>query len=93
MRFALLTVFILAMVLTGAAFGSQDEQGEELVTSVCNQCHSFNRICRHLGHDLDFWYSTVGRMISNGAPIDQEQREIIAGYLADLEPGSEPVCY
>lgn len=66
--------------------------GEELVVAVCNECHTFERVCDKLGADKEKWAGTVRRMDMYGAPLSDAQAATVSQYLADLAPGSRPVC-
>ncbi|MFW6323752.1 MAG: hypothetical protein ACOC0U_01695 [Desulfovibrionales bacterium] len=87
----ILFVVCLVCVLSLPVIAAEN-QGEKIVGDVCNTCHTYTRICANLGEDKDFWHATVSRMMTNGAPIEAEDIEPTAEYLAGLEPGSEPVC-
>lgn len=56
-------------------------EGKSLFEIKCSLCHSLNRPASK-SKSYDGWLSTVHRMIGNGAPLTDEEAEIIAAYLA-----------
>lgn len=57
------------------------EEAKSLFEVKCSLCHSLNRPASKK-KSYDGWLSTVHRMKSNGAPLTDEEAEIIAAYLA-----------
>jgi len=56
--------------------------GRAAVIAACGDCHGLVAILdKHLPYDA--WYSIIGDMMLNGASVPPEDREAIAGYLAD----------
>jgi hypothetical protein len=89
-----------ALFLLAAGFSScakpqaQAESGpSDLVTTACTACHTPERICDALGKkDKDAWNTTVSRMVDKGANVPKENIPELVEYLANLKPGSPPVC-
>lgn len=55
---------------------------KELFETKCSLCHSLDDP-RSVRRSYDGWLSTVRRMIGNGAPLTDEEAEVVAGYLAE----------
>jgi uncharacterized protein (DUF2141 family) len=81
-----LASFVALVAVAGAA------NGKDVVESTCDDCHSYDRICRNLGKPEGFWKMTTDRMIVNGAPMSKAEADSAAVYLAGLAPGSKTVC-
>lgn len=83
-------------LLAAAPAVAQEEKakrsGQEIVTTVCSDCHSPVRICYNLDKGKGFWEATTRRMVSNGAPMTSGEVDVVAGYLSGLEQGSPLVC-
>ena len=63
-----------------ANFGEKD-RGRELVESICSVCHEWQRVeGRHLSKDE--WAGTIKGMIFEGAPVTDEEFELMVNYLA-----------
>jgi cytochrome c1 len=75
----LLPVVAISAVMTVAA-GSQD-RGRELVEDVCTYCHNLDRL---RGKELsrEEWRGLTKGMISEGAPVTDEELSMILDYLA-----------
>ena len=57
------------------------ESGEELVSQQCSACHGLSRV-QEADKSLEQWDSTVQRMISYGAGISGEEKQVVVEYLA-----------
>jgi len=56
--------------------------GDALVSERCTVCHSRERI-DNADKDEAGWTATVDRMISNGAELNEEEREAVIAYLVE----------
>jgi hypothetical protein len=56
---------------------------EDLINERCTVCHTTDRIYK-AGFDREQWEKTVDRMISKGAELNEEERDSIIEYLANL---------
>lgn len=64
-----------------------------VVMTACSRCHDTGRICEALGKkDRDAWGVTVDRMVAKGAAVSRDSVPEVVEYLANLKPGSAPVC-
>ncbi len=71
----------------------QQVDPQSTVMTKCTACHTTRRICDNLGEkDREEWIRTVSEMVSKGADVAEQDIPVVAEYLANLEPGSEPVC-
>ena len=63
--------------------GINTAEAKFLYETKCSSCHSLDRPAskRKSHHE---WLSTVHRMIGNGAPVTDEEAEVIATYLAQM---------
>ncbi len=70
----------------GALNAEDVTAAEQLVATRCTLCHTRDRIDEEIeeGQGARFWEMTTKRMISNGAPINEEERALIAAYLTML---------
>ncbi len=72
--------------------GGQGDPGS-LVMKACTKCHNTKRICTNLGNkSAEQWDITITRMMGKGVPLEEAQKQTLRDYLADLAPGSAPVC-
>jgi competence protein ComEA len=55
--------------------------GKKLVGEICSFCHSAARIKDH-AYTRDEWSSVIKGMISEGAPVTDEEFSLILDYLA-----------
>lgn len=89
---AIVMLFAGVLVLCDVEARQQDEPQATVMTE-CTACHSTRRICDNLGEkDREEWTRTVSEMVSKGADVAEQDIPAVAEYLANLEPGSEPVC-
>ena len=61
-------------------FGQKD-RGKELVEGICTQCHELARV-KAQQFTKDEWENTIRGMISEGAPVTDEEFSMIVNYLA-----------
>ena len=57
-----------------------EDEGKELVTSLCVGCHSLGTVLS-AGKVEEGWRETINNMISRGAQIFDDESEIIVNYL------------
>jgi competence protein ComEA len=79
----------LAVVFASAVFaaspsladGPQNDRGRELFEDVCVYCHALSKVS---GHHLnrEEWKDLTKGMISEGAPVTDEEFSLILDYLA-----------
>jgi hypothetical protein len=73
----------LAIAATARNEGSQraKDRGRELVEDVCTYCHNLDRL---RGQELsrEEWRGLTKGMISEGAPVTDEELSMILDYLA-----------
>ncbi len=67
----------------GAAMdgGAQPVEPRTLIAQRCANCHGLERV-KEARHDEAGWRSTVQRMRSKGAQVDEIQQAAIAAFLA-----------
>jgi cytochrome c5 len=60
---------------------TRDAKGKKLVEDICTLCHEWQRI---KGHELtkEQWSGVIKGMISEGAPVTDEEFDLIVEYLA-----------
>jgi hypothetical protein len=77
-RRILVPVVAISAVVTGAA--QPRDRGRELVEDVCTYCHNLDRL---RGKELsrDEWRGLTKGMISEGAPVTDEEYSMILDYL------------
>src|SRR5262249_36589183 len=65
-------------------------KGRDIVVRVCQQCHGLEQVVSSRRSPED-WKSLVNEMISNGAPLTDDEAKVVAEYLAKSFPeGSSP---
>jgi len=75
-------VAIMAGLVAGAgAAEKKKDQGRELFEDVCSYCHSLHKVD---GKELskEEWSGLIKGMISEGAPVTDEEFSLIVDYLA-----------
>jgi hypothetical protein len=81
----LMKVAAITAVLGVAAFArneaSSKDRGRELVEDVCTYCHNLNRL-RGQQLSREEWRGLTKGMISEGAPVTDEELSEILDYLA-----------
>lgn len=82
-------VQVTAMLIAGAASfaagpnkkSSKTDRGRELVLDVCTYCHELERVTsQRLSREK--WRDLIKGMISEGAPVTDEEFSMIVEYLA-----------
>jgi hypothetical protein len=75
----LLPVLAISAVITVAA--QPKDRGRELVEDVCTYCHNLDRL---RGKELsrEEWRGLTKGMISEGAPVTDDELSMILDYLA-----------
>jgi hypothetical protein len=80
-RESLLGLTLLVMANARAANPLPDGPGRKLVGEICGFCHSAARIKDH-AYTREEWSSVIKGMISEGAPVTDEEFSLILDYLA-----------
>lgn len=70
----------LAIAAAGRSESSPKDRGRELVENVCTYCHNLDRL---RGKELsrEEWRGLIKGMISEGAPVTDEELSTILDYL------------
>ncbi|HUA21753.1 MAG TPA: hypothetical protein VMU80_26215 [Bryobacteraceae bacterium] len=73
-------VAMLALGTAGRTQSPAKDRGRELVEDVCTYCHNLDRL---RGQELsrDEWRGLIKGMISEGAPVTDEEFSLILDYL------------
>jgi hypothetical protein len=77
------TIFVVWAVAQALACESQtrDERARQLVVDVCTTCHDFARVkAQQLNKEQ--WTGLIKGMLSEGAPVTDEEMDLITTYLA-----------
>jgi competence protein ComEA len=71
----------VAITIVMAVTGQSKDRGRELVEDVCTYCHNLDRL---RGKELsrEEWRGLTNGMISEGAPVTDEEYSMILDYLA-----------
>jgi len=59
--------------------------GDTLLDARCTKCHGLDRVT-NASKTMDEWRTTVERMISKGADVIEDEKEILIQYLAETYP-------
>jgi hypothetical protein len=82
-----LSGFLLAGVLTpmtALGQGAEPDRGMQLAVQACTYCHAFSNITDpHKPLNAEEWEFYFYEMVSRGAPIYEEDLEIVKQYLID----------
>lgn len=77
--------YLLRYIFPGAGSPAADSglDGDALINARCTVCHTRERIDlkQSNGADRDAWVTTVDRMISYGAQLDEAEREAVLNFL------------
>jgi competence ComEA-like helix-hairpin-helix protein len=94
-RVGMFTLVLMSLSLTGTISGAgtmsaraqdlPEGKGKEIVADVCAQCHGLRQVVDSKLSPED-WKDTVGRMVSNGAPLADEDVQVVIDYLAKNFP-------
>jgi hypothetical protein len=86
----LLPVAVFTAVMTVTP--QPKDRGRELVEDVCTYCHNLDRL-RGKGFSREEWRGLIKGMISEGAPVTDEEFSTILDYLVKhygRKPSLEP---
>ena len=77
-------MLIMAWLVAGAAAADKTDKkdkGRELFEDICSYCHNLHKVD---GHQLskEEWAGLIKGMISEGAPVTDEEFSMIVDYLA-----------
>ena len=78
------TVAVLAAAVLAAGSDkkvSKTDRGRELVLDVCTYCHELERVTRQR-LTKEQWSDVIKGMVSEGAPVTDEEFSLIVEYLA-----------
>jgi cytochrome c5 len=65
--------------------GQPSDEGAAILEARCSVCHSADRV-ESKRTDRDGWDKLVTRMISNGANLSSEEKNILIDYLSRTYP-------
>ena len=57
------------------------DPGKKLVEDICSFCHGLTRL-KGQAHSRDEWSNVIKGMVSEGAPVTDEEFSLILDYLA-----------
>jgi competence protein ComEA len=70
----------LALLASGTSGSPNTDRGRELVEDVCTYCHDLDRL-RGKQLSREEWRGLIKGMISEGAPVTDEEFSMILDYL------------
>jgi hypothetical protein len=72
---------VVALTAAAAVEARSEDRGRELVENVCTYCHNLDRL---RGKELsrEEWRGLTKGMISEGAPVTDNELSMILDYLA-----------
>jgi len=72
--------FTAALTMASSTLTSPKDRGRELVEDVCTYCHNLERL---RGQELsrEEWRGLIKGMVSEGAPVTDEEFSLILDYL------------
>jgi hypothetical protein len=59
-----------------------DEEVEELIVDRCSECHPASRVF-NADYDAEGWSDNIDRMISKGANVSPEEKEVMIDWLVN----------
>jgi len=71
---------VVALTAAAAVAAQPEDHGRELVENVCTYCHNLDRL-RDKELSRDEWRGLIKGMISEGAPVTDEEFSMILDYL------------
>jgi hypothetical protein len=71
---------VLAFAAAGRDNSAPKDRGRELVEDVCTYCHNLDRL-RGKELNREEWRDLTKGMISEGAPVTDEELSVILDYL------------
>ena len=85
-----------ASLVTAGAFAADKappgDPGKKLVAEICSFCHGLARL-KDQSLTRDEWSNVIKGMISEGAPVTDEEFSLILDYLAkNFGPAQEPAA-
>jgi competence protein ComEA len=75
------TAAVLALAAAGRQECQAKDRGQELVEEVCTYCHNLDRL-RGKELNREEWQGTIKGMVSEGAPVTEDEFSMILDYLA-----------
>jgi len=74
-------VLVIAWLAGGAVAADKKDKGRELFEDICSYCHSLHKVD---GKQLskEEWRGLIKGMVSEGAPVTDEEFSLIVDYLA-----------
>jgi cytochrome c5 len=60
-------------------------EGKSLLEERCTRCHDLRRV-EQAKKSEEEWKATVERMVGKGAMLNEAERELVIGYLAEVYP-------
>jgi competence protein ComEA len=77
------TILLLAAATLLAADNAprRKDPGKKLVEEICSFCHGLARL-KDQAHTRDEWSNVIKGMVSEGAPVTDEEFSLILDYLA-----------
>jgi competence protein ComEA len=68
------------------------DQGRKLVEEICSFCHGLARL-KGQAYTREQWENVIKGMVSEGAPVTDEEFSLILDYLAkNFGPAQEPAA-
>lgn len=74
-------VLIMAWLVIGAAAADKKDQARELFEDICSYCHNLHKVDGKQ-FSKEEWRDLIKGMISEGAPVTDEEFSMIVDYLA-----------
>jgi hypothetical protein len=71
---------------------AEDGQCAQLLRSVCNGCHDSARICAKIGGPEKKWLTLLDWMISNGAELEDEEKNLLANCMTEPFAEAKTFC-
>ena len=84
MLFCVLLIFVIFVSACGSDSGDS-LNGKSVLDERCVECHSLSRV-KSAGMSRDEWSRTIDRMLSLGAELSSEERDILLDYLEITYP-------
>ena len=90
-------VVLVAIIVLFAALGTVHADSNEgkctkLLNTICNDCHNTDRVCNSLGGTQKKWKALVEWMISNGAELEDDEKELIINCLVEPYDEAKKAC-
>jgi cytochrome c5 len=78
-KYSLILIFLSVFISTAFA---AEVSPKDILENRCTVCHNLDVVLKAKKNNAE-WESTINRMISNGAQLNDEEKEALIKYLSE----------